>query len=46
MYIIKFYKLFDYVIIDLCIETLLTNNIEFGYHFKHGTTSNIIVLKK
>ena len=30
-------KLFDYVTIDLCGETLLTRDMQFGYKPKHST---------
>ena len=39
-------KLFDYIIIDLCGDTLSTNDMQFGYKPNHSTTSCTTVLKE
>ena len=39
-------KLFDYVIIDLCGDTLLTSEMQFGLKPKHSTTLCTTVLKE
>ena len=39
-------KLFDYVIIDLCGDTLLTSEMQFGFKPKHSTTLCTTVLKE
>ena len=39
-------KLFDYVIIDLCGDTLLTSKMQFGFKPKHSTTLCTTVLKE
>ena len=38
-------KLFDYIIIDLCGDTLSTSDMHFGYKPNHSTTSCTTVLK-
>ena len=38
-------KLFDYIIIDLCGDTLSTSDMQFGYKPNHSTTSCTTVLK-
>ena len=38
-------KLFDYIIIDLCGDTLSTTDMQFGYKPNHSTTSCTTVLK-
>ena len=39
-------KLFDYIIIDLCGDTLSTSDMQFGYKPNHSTTSCTTVLKE
>ena len=39
-------KLFDYVFIDLCGDTLLTSEMQFGFKPKHSTTLCTTVLKE
>ena len=39
-------KLFDYVIIDLCDDTLLTSEVQFDFKPKHSTTLCTTVLKE
>ena len=39
-------ELFDYVIIDLCGDTLLTSEMQFGFKPKHSTTLCTTVLKE
>ena len=39
-------KLFDYVIIDLCGDTLLTSEMQFGFKPKHSTTLCTTLLKE
>ena len=38
-------KLFDYIIIDLCEDTLSTSDMQFGYKPNHSTTSCTTLLK-
>ena len=40
------HKLFDYVFIDLCGDTLLTSEMQFGFKPKHSTTLCTTVLKE
>ena len=39
-------KLFDYIIIDLCGDTLSTSDMQFGYKPNHSTISCTTVLKE
>ena len=39
-------KLFDYVIIDLCGDTLSTSDMQFGFKAQHSTTMCTVILKE
>ena len=40
------HKLFDYVIIDLCGDSLSTSDMQYGYKNNHSTTMCTIILKE
>ena len=39
------HKLFDYVIIDLCGDSLSTSDMQYGYKNNHSTTMCTVILK-
>ena len=40
------HKLFDYVIIDICSDSLLTSDMQYGYKNNHSTTMCTVILNK
>ena len=39
------HKLFDYVIIDICGDSLSTSDMQYGYKNNHSTTMCTVILK-
>ena len=40
------YKLFDYVIIDICGDSLSTSDMQYGYKNNNSTTMCTVILKE
>ena len=40
------HKLLDYVIIDICGDSLSTNDMQYGYKNNHSTTMCTVILKE
>ena len=40
------HKLFDYVIIDICCDSLSTSDMQYGYKNNHSTTMCTVILKE
>ena len=40
------HKLFDYVIIDLCDDSLSTSDMQYSYKNNHSTTICTVILKE